>query len=178
MTDELIDATRDQGFNRTKVLILTPFKKFAYKIVDTMANLLLPNERNHVMQWPKFQEDFGDTGTVVDLKWRASEEFKELMSGNIDDSFRIGVSLGKKAIKLYTAFENSDIIISSPLGLRMIIGDNEEEVERREFDFLSSIEILVIDRVQFNYLSNYLLRLGRRLIDAKLGTSAYNHGYH
>jgi U3 small nucleolar RNA-associated protein 25 len=70
------------------------------------------------------------------------------MSGNIDDSFRIGLSLGKKAIKLYTAFENSDIIICSPLGLRMIIGDEEQEANKREFDFLSSIEILILDKVK------------------------------
>jgi U3 small nucleolar RNA-associated protein 25 len=71
------------------------------------------------------------------------------MSGNIDDSFRIGLSLGKKALKLYTAFENSDIIISSPLGLRMIIGDEEQDANKREFDFLSSIEILILDKVGF-----------------------------
>lgn len=70
------------------------------------------------------------------------------MSGNIDDSFRIGLSLGKKAIKLYTSFENSDIVISSPLGLRMIIGDDEQETKKREFDFLSSIEILILDKVK------------------------------
>lgn len=69
------------------------------------------------------------------------------MSGNIDDSFRIGLSLGKKAIKLYTAFNNSDMIISSPLGLRMIVGDKEQEAAKRECDFLSSIEVLILEDV-------------------------------
>lgn len=80
------------------------------------------------------------------------------MSGNIDDSFRIGVSLGKKAIKLYTAFENSDVIICSPLGLRMIIGDEEQEKTKREYDFLSSVEILILDRVRaLNFLHSLML---------------------
>jgi hypothetical protein len=76
ITDELVESTRDQGFNRPKVLILTPFKKFAYKIVDTMANLLLQDERNYVMNWAKFKEEYGDNGAVVNEKWRSTEEFK------------------------------------------------------------------------------------------------------
>ncbi|KAI6243865.1 U3 small nucleolar RNA-associated protein 25-like protein [Aphelenchoides fujianensis] len=155
LTDELIDATRDQGFNRSKVLILTPFKKFAHEIVQKMVDLLLPKERHHVLNLKKFEEEYGDDGRVIHEKWRASEEFKKLMSGNIDDSFRIGLSLGKKAIKLYTSFENSDVIISSPLGLRMIIGDEEQEKERREFDFLSSIEVLVVDKANVLLMQNW-----------------------
>ncbi|KAI6205758.1 U3 small nucleolar RNA-associated protein 25-like protein [Aphelenchoides besseyi] len=147
LTDDFIDSTRDQGFSRPKILILSPFKKFAYEIVQKMISILLPNEQNYVLNLKKFEEEYGDNGRAIDEKWRASEEFKKLMSGNIDDSFRIGLSLGKKALKLYTAFENSDIIISSPLGLRMIIGDEEEAKEKRESDFLSSIEILIIDKV-------------------------------
>ncbi|KAI6173865.1 U3 small nucleolar RNA-associated protein 25-like protein [Aphelenchoides besseyi] len=155
LTDEFIDSTRDQGFSRPKVLILSPFKKFAYEIVQKMISILLPTEQNYVLNLKKFEDEYGDNGRAIDEKWRASEEFKKLMSGNIDDSFRIGLSLGKKAIKLYTAFDNSDIIISSPLGLRMIIGDEEEAKEKRESDFLSSIEVLVIDKVK--PLANVLL---------------------
>lgn len=58
-------------------------------------------------------------------------------------------------MKLYTAFANSDIIISSPLGLRMIIGGEEEEKEKREFDFLSSIEVVVIDKANILYMQNW-----------------------
>ncbi|KAI6191331.1 U3 small nucleolar RNA-associated protein 25-like protein [Aphelenchoides bicaudatus] len=155
LTDELIESTRDQGYNRPKVLILTPFKKVAYQIVDTMANLLLPNERNYVMNSKKFEEEYGDTGEAINEKWRSSAEFKELMSGNIDDSFRIGLSLGKKAIKLFTAFENSDVIICSPLGLRMIIGEEEQESKKREFDFLSSIEVLIFDKINVLLMQNW-----------------------
>jgi len=69
------------------------------------------------------------------------------MSGNIDDSFRIGIALAKKSLKLYTAFDESDILLCSPLGLRMIIG--EEAETHHERDFLSSIEILIVDQVCF-----------------------------
>ena len=73
------------------------------------------------------------------------DEYKELMSGNNDDCFRIGVAVTKKGLRLYSSFEKSDIIIASPLGLRVIVGDKSEE--NREIGFLSSIEILIIDKV-------------------------------
>jgi hypothetical protein len=41
-----------------------------------MANLLLQDERNYVMNWAKFKEEYGDNGAVVNEKWRSTEEFK------------------------------------------------------------------------------------------------------
>ena len=41
--------------------------------------------------------------------------------GNIDECFRIGISLMKKCLKLYAKLYSSDIVVASPLGLRMII---------------------------------------------------------
>lgn len=48
--------------------------------------------------------------------------FQALFAGNIDDCFRLGVSISNKIVKLYSEFYHSDILIASPLGLRMIIG--------------------------------------------------------
>ena len=45
-----------------------------------------------------------------------------MFAGNIDDCFRVGLSIKKNAINLYSQFYSSDIIVASPLGLRMIIG--------------------------------------------------------
>ena len=38
---------------------------------------------------------------------------------NSDDFFRLGISISKNLVKLYTDFYQSDIIIASPLGLRL-----------------------------------------------------------
>jgi U3 small nucleolar RNA-associated protein 25 len=50
------------------------------------------------------------------------EDFEATFEGSIDDYFRIGISVAKKTLKLYTKFYAADIILASPLGLRTLIG--------------------------------------------------------
>lgn len=45
-----------------------------------------------------------------------------MFAGNTDDFLRVGMVIMRKAIKLFTEFYSSDIIIASPVGLRSIIG--------------------------------------------------------
>ncbi len=51
-----------------------------------------------------------------------AEDYQKTFSGNIDDCFRVGMRLARKNMNIFSNFYSSDIIIASPLGLRMIIG--------------------------------------------------------
>ena len=72
---------------------------------------------------------------------RKPEDFYQTFAGNIDDGFKLGVSVTKRAVKLYSDFYSSDILLASPLGLRMVL--------ETDSDFLSSIELLIMDEVKF-----------------------------
>jgi U3 small nucleolar RNA-associated protein 25 len=70
-----------------------------------------------------------------------------MLAGNIDDAFRIGLQVGRKTTRLFSDFYSSDIIIASPLGVKLAIakaagGDGEKPGAS---DFLSSIELCVVD---------------------------------
>lgn len=65
----------------------------------------------------------------------------------------LGVSILKRSMRLYSPFYSSDIIISSPLGLRTLLG--VEGDSQRDFDFLSSIELLVLDQTDVFLMQNW-----------------------
>ena len=67
------------------------------------------------------------------------------MTGNNDDCFRLGIALSKKTLKLFEPFEKSDVLLCSPLGLRMILEKEGEE----ESHLISSLNISVVDGVSF-----------------------------
>ena len=63
------------------------------------------------------------------------------------------MAVTKKTLKLYTDFYSSDIIIASPLGLRMVIGV-EGEI-KRDHDFLTSIEMIIFDQMDIMAMQNW-----------------------
>ncbi len=51
-----------------------------------------------------------------------AEDYYTLFKGNIDEDFRIGLRIVNKALSVFTDYYKSDIVITSPLGLRRIVG--------------------------------------------------------
>ncbi|KAK6181114.1 hypothetical protein SNE40_009044 [Patella caerulea] len=145
------DDYRDQGLTRPKVLIMVPFRESAYKIVEIFISLMSRGKKAKMMNRKRFVQEYHDEDEE-DTKKVKPEDFDALFAGNIDDHFRFGVQVCKSVIKLYSHFYLSDLIIASPLGLRTIIG---AEGEKGDHDFLSSIELLILDQTDVFLMQNW-----------------------
>ncbi|XP_037550674.1 U3 small nucleolar RNA-associated protein 25 homolog [Nematolebias whitei] len=148
------DEPRDQGLTRPKVLILVPLRGGALQIVHTLVSLLeTKGKKIMVSNKKKFKEEFGMEADEKPPNLHRPDEYNAIFSGNVDDHFRIGVSIVKGNVRLYAPFYSSDIIIASPLGLRTVLGAEGEK--KRDFDFLSSIELLVLDHADIYLMQNW-----------------------
>ncbi|XP_033110484.1 digestive organ expansion factor homolog isoform X2 [Anneissia japonica] len=146
------DEFRDQGLTRPRILILVPFRDAAWKIVNMFAKLLLPADQQQISHRKRFNQEYGDQGHESS-KIKRPDDFEATFAGNIDDHFRLGIGISRKSMRLYTDFYKSDIIIASPLGLRTVIG--AEGDKHRDWDFLSSVEVLIIDQADVFLMQNW-----------------------
>ncbi|CAD5110972.1 DgyrCDS325 [Dimorphilus gyrociliatus] len=160
--EEVTDSHRDQGLTRPKVLIIVPFRDSALRCVKLMMSLLNCAGSQSAMNKRRFLKEYSDD-TENHRKGYKPEDFEHTFNGNIDDHFRVGIGVAKKTLKIYTEFYSADILIVSPLGLRTIIG--AEGDKERDFDFLSSIELLILDQVDVFQMQNWdhILHIMRHL---------------
>ncbi|CAE6438756.1 unnamed protein product [Rhizoctonia solani] len=155
---------RDQGFTRPTVLILLPFRNSALALVNTLISALenYHNIKSETTAPPKaenysrFQSEYGLPPGAEDKLLSAEpgtypSDHVRNFAGNTDDAFRLGIRLSNKGKgwRLFSGFLNSDIIIASPLGLRMGI---EREGPP---DFLSSLEVVLIDQLDCLTMQNW-----------------------
>lgn len=115
--------TQDQGFTRPSVLILLPFRSSAHRWGESLLSHL---PHHQVENRSRFTSEFTLPQGTVDKLGTAepgtyAPDHVDTFKGNVDDNFRVGVKITKKAVKLFSGFYQSDIIFASPLGLRMII---------------------------------------------------------
>lgn len=160
---------RDQGFTRARVLFLLPFRHSALKLGKCIIKVL--GEDYNSSHFDRFVKEFGDEdGIDSTLRPIASDgnkpsDYYQTFHGNTDDAFRIGIKLTKKSVKFFADFYDSDILIASPLGLKTIItpdeqqsishGDSEQIPITGDKDFLSSIEIVVLDQADIFIMQNW-----------------------
>ncbi|EKX74240.1 conserved hypothetical protein [Theileria equi strain WA] len=150
---------RSEGFTRPKVLVLCGLRCIAYEIITYLLMLLPPSKSDESLE--RFENEFSlgedDLSDQVEMfsKTKKPQDFVNTFSGNQDDAFKVGIRYQSGILHLFTPFYSSDIIVASPLGLRSIVGHKGDGDS--DYDFLSSIEIVVCDRIDIIKFQNWRL---------------------
>ncbi|KAJ2236939.1 rRNA-binding ribosome biosynthesis protein utp25 [Coemansia sp. RSA 1722] len=144
---------RDRGFTRPRVLIITPFRNSAHKIVEKILKLSSADQEINLARLNKEYGPGENDEAESKAHKRKPVDFQQTFAGNIDDSFRIGIKFQFNTVKLYADFYRADIIVASPIGLRMTTG--AQKGDRKDFDFLSSIEMVIVDQCDVLLMQNW-----------------------
>ncbi|RDX42707.1 digestive organ expansion factor [Lentinus brumalis] len=147
------EDVQDQGFTRPSVLILLPFRSFALRWISALT-AHTPRSHYQIENHARFQSEYDLPPGAIDKLANAEpgaypRDHVEMFKGNVDDSFRLGVKITKKSVKLFADFYNCDLIVASPLGLRMSIEKDKNA------DFLSSIEVAIVDQMDALTMQNW-----------------------
>lgn len=138
----------DQGFTKPKVLIVLPTKNACYQVLTQLAVM---SDLQEINNKKRFKNAFYDRDMPPSSR---PDDFIELFAGNSDDMFCLGIKITMKSMKFYANFYDADILVASPLGLDMILGKEGGE-KKPEYDFLSSIEIAIVDQADAMIMQNW-----------------------
>lgn len=155
---------QDQGFVRPRVLIMCPFRSSARVILEQIIEIL--GENTTISNLTRFYEEFGNNFELSEKEGvrPKPQDYQNTFYDNMDDDFKFGIQInpgqGKGAgvdkgvyMRLFSDFYSSDIIIASPIGLKLIMENNESA--KLSYDFLSSIEIAIIHQADILYMQNW-----------------------
>ncbi|KAJ1922445.1 rRNA-binding ribosome biosynthesis protein utp25 [Tieghemiomyces parasiticus] len=141
---------RDQGFTRPKVLIILPFRNSAFEVVRLLTALA---GKDQVENKAKFMGRFGVRAEDDTVDPTRPADYTANFRGNIDDYFRLGIKFMRRTDILFSPYYDSDVLIMSPLALRMAVGNLS--AKKADYDYLSSIEMLIVDQCDAISMQNW-----------------------
>eukprot|EP00668_Euglena_longa_P029601 GGOE01036959.1.p1 GENE.GGOE01036959.1~~GGOE01036959.1.p1 ORF type:complete len:629 (+),score=251.23 GGOE01036959.1:70-1887(+) len=145
--DEQEPEVRDQGFTHCNVLLLLPFRNIAFRYVEKLVQILGDTD---VVGAESFAEKFGSLDEGQSFQ-KQPADYQRQFRGNIDDEFCYGVAFRPDGVHLGCNFYKSDLIVASPLTL---LNQTQKE-ENGKRDFLSSIELVVVDQADTILMQNW-----------------------
>ena len=175
-----VEDVRDQGPNRPRLLWLAPFRSNAFEVTRNWLTYL--NSDESVGNTASFLEEYKDQDVRNEHAKNWEDWRRELFKGHYDDSnyddFVIGVSFHHGRIRLQfpktsQALCAVDAIVASPLALSRIAAADTKSLRVREkfasddslqtpsedlppvMDFLSGIELVVVDRIDAMSMQNW-----------------------
>lgn len=83
---------------------MVPFKNAAYRVVNTLIDILVPKEAGQVVNKNRFEDDFTGGELMMPRKNPKPEDYELMFSGNTDDTFRLGMTVTKKTLKVKNLF--------------------------------------------------------------------------
>lgn len=146
------DPLPDQGYTRPKVLMLLYSKQACVNMINMITSLCRPDqqEKRNIFNDRYIEKE-------EDLPSDKPADFKELFGGKEDNEEPLfGLKWTKRTIKFFSGFYNSDIIFASPLGLRRVVeGRGGKKPQKGDYDFLSSIEICIVDQTDAHLMQSW-----------------------
>jgi U3 small nucleolar RNA-associated protein 25 len=150
-----VPEVADSSLTKARVAIIAPCRHVAFRCVKALLDL--HGERTAQMKpfLGRFSEEFGPDEEEEGRPVRANglpypEDFTFTFTGNTDDNFSIGLKLSRKSAKLFSKLQFSDVIIASPLAVRMLVGEHGKGA-----DCLASVEIAVILGMEMLHMQNW-----------------------
>ena len=133
--------TRDCGFTPTTVLVIAASKLQAFKFVNDMLEFI--PEDIIVEHDDKFRTEYGAT-LPEGVRKAKPADWLQYFGGNNDQEFKTGIRFFGDKISLCQKISKSQIVIASPLSIML----------HEDRSYLSSIEILVLDSLDFLEMQN------------------------
>lgn len=148
-----VPEVADGSLTKARVVIIAPCRHVAFRCVRTLLELHGEHTTQMKSFLGRFSEEFGpdEDGRPVRANGQPyPEDFTFTFTGNTDDNFSIGLKMTRKSVKLYSKLQFSDVIIASPLAVRMLVGEHGKGA-----DCLASVEIAVVLGVEMLHMQNW-----------------------